>query len=219
MSSWPEEAAAPPKGPTPTKARAAQGAPSARPQAGTSGSCGTGGGGGTNNQGGAGGTGATSGSAGVLGLGGAGGHNTSDGGGGGGGYYGGGGGAACGSAASGGGGGGSDYVEASATSVQDYPGYNAGDGSVTVTYPPSSSSSPPGNGTKGFSYNGAPQLWTVPAGVTSVQVDVRGAEGRYLRRAGQPGGGHCLGRPWPDNGGGRGRPTLRQQQDRLQRRC
>ena len=61
--------------------------------------------------------------------------------------------------------------------MQDFAGYNAGSGSVTVTYPPSSPSSSPSSGTKDFSYTGTPQLWTVPAGVTSVQVDVRGAQG------------------------------------------
>ena len=146
-------------------------------QAGTPGDCsGSGGGGGTNSAGGSAGSGVHNGTAGSLGIGGNGSGYIPLAGGGGGGYYGGGGGAGCYNFA-GGGGGGSDFVEATATSVQDFAGYNAGSGSVTVTYPPSSPSSSPSSGTKDFSYTGTPQLWTVPAGVTSVQVDVRGAQG------------------------------------------
>ena len=151
-------------------------------QAGTAGFCSTssGGDGGTSSAGGAAGTGGeygTPAAAGSLGQGGAAPSDNYSGGGGGGGYYGGGGGAGCHYGPAGGGGGGSDFVEATATSVQDFAGYNAGSGSVTVTYPPSSPSSSPSSGTKDFSYTGTPQLWTVPAGVTSVQVDVRGAQG------------------------------------------
>ncbi len=154
-------------------------------QAGTAGACsGSGGGGGTSTAGGSAGNASYSfldGSGGSLGLGGSGSnyYYAPNGGGGGGGLYGGGGGGSCWNDGSigGAGGGGSDYAEAAATSVQDYPGYNAGNGSVTITYPPSSSSPPPSSGSQTFSYTGAPQLWTVPAGVTSAQVDVRGAQG------------------------------------------
>ncbi len=148
-------------------------------QAGDNGACsGSGGDGGTSSVGGTGGTGTATGTAGSLGSGGTGGSNSGHGGGGGGGgYYGGGGGATCTTQFSGGGGGGSDYVEASATSVEDYPGYSTGNGSVTLTYPPSTSSSSPHSGTKLFSYTGAVQTWTVPAGVTSVQVSAIGAQG------------------------------------------
>ncbi len=163
----------------PTKAPVARVARFGSAQAGDNGACsGSGGGGGTSSAGGAGGTGTATGTAGSLGSGGTGGSNSGHGGGGGGGgYYGGGGGATCTTQFSGGGGGGSDYVEASATSVEDYPGYSTGNGSVTLTYPPSTSSSSPHSGTKLFSYTGAVQTWTVPAGVTSVQVSAIGAQG------------------------------------------
>jgi YD repeat-containing protein len=97
----------------------------------------TGGGGGTATAGGAGGTGGNgSGYAGTLGVGGEGNPGGAwSGGGGGGGYYGGGGGAECnGGWSGGGGGGGSDYIEPSATNVQDSPGVNIGNGSVTIYY-------------------------------------------------------------------------------------
>jgi RHS repeat-associated protein len=159
-------------GPSATRAGGGSGGPSTGqpgdPNCGVSG-----GAGGTQSAGGAGGTGGGTGLAGSLGNGGGVYHG---GGGGGGGYYGGGGGADCGGSGSGGGGG-SDYLESSATMVSEVSGYNARNGSMTITYGSGGSSGSPGSGTVNFSYTGAPQAWTVPAGVTSLQVDARGAQG------------------------------------------
>jgi YD repeat-containing protein len=136
--------------------------------------CGVGGGsGGTQSAGGAGGTGGNAGGAGSLGTGG---NTYHAGGGGGGGYYGGGAGADCGNYGAGGGGG-SDYLYSSGTMVSEISGYNTGNGSVAITYGSGGSSGSPGSATVKFSYTGSPQAWTVPAGLTSIQVDVRGAQG------------------------------------------
>jgi hypothetical protein len=96
---------------------------------------------------------------------------------GGGGWYGGGGGGSelyGGSA--GGGGGGSNYAALSATGVASIRGARAGNGVIVVTWPPAGTSGA-ASGMQAFSYTGAPQFWTVPAGVHYVQVDAVGASG------------------------------------------
>ena len=134
-----------------------------------------GGAGGSQSGGGAAGTGGWD-AAGSLGQGAGGAANGGDGGGG---YYGGGSGGTNGSgSAAGGGGGGSSYAEGSATGVSYIQGYQAGNGLTTITYPPSPTSTTPSPGSQNFTYTGAPQLWTVPAGVTSINVAADGAKGQ-----------------------------------------
>ena len=98
---------------------------------------------------------------GVLGVGGDG-APTTLGGGGGGGYYGGGGGSF------GGGGGASSYTDPAATGVAHSQGYKSGNGQVIIT---------PAQVIQTFNYTGAIQNFTVPAGVTSVSIEARGAQG------------------------------------------
>jgi len=132
-----------------------------------------GGGGGTQSSGGTAGAGGYS-AAGVLGQGAGGAANGGDGGGG---YYGGGSGGTSGSGgAAGGGGGGSSYAELSATSVSYIHGYQTGNGQVLISWPASGPSVPssPSSQTVAFSYTGAPQLWTVPAGVSEIGVVAAG---------------------------------------------
>jgi|GEM_PF-1132398 len=85
--------------------------------------------------------------------------------GGGGGYYGGGG-SSVGNCGSGGGGGGSSWT-GSLISPFFIAGNRSGDGLVTISVPLIQT----------FNYTGTIQTWTVPAGVTSVNVDARGAQG------------------------------------------
>jgi RHS repeat-associated protein len=131
-----------------------------------------GGGGGTQTAGGAWG-GGLYGTGGSLGQGGGGTYHGGDGGGG---YYGGGAGGGD-TGGEGGGGGGSSYAAPSAVNVSYWRGFHAGDGDVSITYPPSSDSVTPTPGSMTFSYTGAPQQWTVPAGVTTLQVKAVGAQG------------------------------------------
>ncbi len=111
---------------------------------------------------------------------------TTGGGGGGGGYYGGGGGGSginpgdpVGLVETGNGGGGSSYTDAVlATSVSHTQGFNGGDGIVIVSaviITPTATT---------FNETGGMQTYTVPAGVISLHVDIRGAKG------GGPGGGN-----------------------------
>lgn len=133
-----------------------------------------GGGGGTQTGGGAGGGNAA---AGALGVGGAAGASAgaAGGGGGGAGYYGGGGGAA--GTGGGGGGGGSALVPAGGTTAG---GTQSGDGQVVFTYVV-------GVVSQDFNYTGAEQQYVVPAGVTSLTVELWGASGAV--GGGTPGAG------------------------------
>jgi RHS repeat-associated protein len=129
--------------------------------------------GGSQSAGGAGGSGGFGGGTGSLGNGG---NSTRSGGGGGGGYYGGGAGGD--SALQGAGGaGGSDYLESSGSGEEEWSGYNPGNGSVTIGYPTLSTPAPQAPTVTSFTYTGATQSWTVPTGITSIEVDVRGAQG------------------------------------------
>jgi hypothetical protein len=98
---------------------------------------------------------------------------------GGGGYFGGGGGEADSSGGSaGGGGGGSSYAAPSTSASSFLPGAHQGDGRVVITYPPRvvppEGTSP---GTVTFTSTGRLQYWRVPAGVSRIQVDLRGGQG------------------------------------------
>jgi RHS repeat-associated protein len=98
---------------------------------------------------------------------------------GGGGYYGGGGGEADSYGGSaGGGGGGSSYAAPSTSASNFLPGAHQGDGRVVITNPPAvvppEGTSP---GTAAFTSTGHLQYWRVPAGVTRIQVDLRGGQG------------------------------------------
>ena len=137
--------------------------------------CPSGGGGGTSSAGGS--SGGSSGGVGALAVGGsAGGHNGA----GGGGYYGGGGGnGSCGGSADtqAAGGGGSSYVESGASGTVFNRGYQSGDGQVTITSPPSSSTPSPTTSLASFSYTGGLQVYIVPSGVTQIGVELYGASG------------------------------------------
>lgn len=157
----------------------------------------SGGGNGTQSAGGGGGSGgfcSVSGSAGSSGTGGAGGNSTQDGGGGGGGYYGGGGGGGDTTAGDeSGGGGGSSYINSSVAVGYHTQGYNSsGNGSISITANPS---------TTIYGYTGSAQNFTVPTGVTNVQVDVVGSKG--IDGLGLPGFGGAGGN------GGRVQATLK----------
>jgi hypothetical protein len=138
--------------------------------------------GGSQTAGGAGGAATAYGSAGgdgSLGVGGAAGAYGAEGasaGGGGGGYYGGGGGGGD-YASNGGGGGGSNYVESTGSIIENVQGFTApGNGSLTITYPPGVTPPSPTSGVQPYTTPGT-YNWPVPAGVTSILVDVYGAAG------------------------------------------
>lgn len=120
-------------------------------------------------KGGVGGAGAGSGLDGTLGQGGSGGSGNGcgrAGAGGGGGYYGGGGGSGtCVTGGAAGGGGGSSYSSGSGTTFTR--GFKTGHGQIVISGPI----------TMTFNYTGSQQQLVIPAGVTSIQADVQGAEG------------------------------------------
>ena len=159
-------------------------------QAGSNGSCSTGGGGATTSAGGSRGSGSDvpGASAGSLGQGGQAGMYDYSGGGGGGGYYGGGGGGSCDLHIQSGGGGGSSYVEAGATSVTEYQGYNNGNGLVIISYVATPATPDAAAGSASFTTPGL-TTWTVPAGVSSLQVDARGSAGSGGASGGSGGSG------------------------------
>lgn len=134
-----------------------------------------GGGGGTQSAGGA--SGGDLAGAGVLGHGA---NSLYIGGGGGGGYYGGGSGGSNSTGGSpAGGGGGSSFAEASATHVSFITGARLGNGTVTITWPPNADPTlaTGSGGVLEYSYTGGPRFWTVPAGITQVQVSLTGGAG------------------------------------------
>jgi RHS repeat-associated protein len=98
---------------------------------------------------------------------------------GGGGYYGGGSGGSDSTGGSGGGGGGgSSFVITGARDATFLKGVRAGHGTVTITYPGSGSEPvDPVRGVERFRFTGGPQVWRVPAGVTSIRIDAAGAQG------------------------------------------
>jgi RHS repeat-associated protein len=110
---------------------------------------------------------------------GAGGNGGEGAGGAGGGYYGGGGGGGCHhTGPDGGGGGGSNWASASVVNVAHQTGHRLGHGAATITWPPvTPAPASPAPGSTTFSFTGAPQWWTVPAGVYAVRIDAHGAQG------------------------------------------
>jgi YD repeat-containing protein len=139
--------------------------------------CGAGGGGGSQT---AGGSGSFRAAGGDLGVGGAALGYYTDGGGGGGGYYGGGGGGTCGAndQPGGGGGGGSSFAVSTARGVQHQRGVHVGAGRVVLRWPPTTpETTPPAPDSETFAFTGGPQFWTVPEGLTAIQVDAYGAQG------------------------------------------
>ncbi|MGQ0824615.1 MAG: glycine-rich protein [Actinomycetota bacterium] len=101
-------------------------------------------------------------------------------GGGGGGWFGGGGGEAFTAPISSGGGGGSAYVAASTGGlIETLPGVRQGDGRIVLSWPPTPAVGvgAPAADSAAFAYSGSPSYWTVPAGVTAVEVELWGAQG------------------------------------------
>ena len=122
---------------------------------------------------------------GALGMGGQGSiayHNgTGGGGGGGGGYYGGGSGGNGSDTTPGGGGGGGSSYTGGVSNGAEMAGVRSGDGEIRITYTSCANEIT-------FNYTGALQNWTVPAGVTQVTIQAKGAQGGTVTTGGYPGG-------------------------------